>query len=157
MRQLDTFVDIDAPAARVWQVLTDLPRYRDWNPFIVQIDGTCRTGERVAVQMHIPGKGFQRYKVQLTSVDAPRVFAWLGHFHVRGLIDGDHAFELSARPQGGVRLRQRENFSGLLVPFVWAGFIQRHLLPCFEALNRNLKAYCEGQPLPVALPPSPSH
>jgi len=31
---LTTSVDIDATAERVWQVLTDLPAYGEWNPFI---------------------------------------------------------------------------------------------------------------------------
>jgi len=148
MRHLDTWVDIDAPQARVWQALSDVDAYPRWNPFIVQAEGEVRAGAVLAITMHIPAKGLQRYRVTVTDLQAPSVFGWLGHFHVRGLIDGDHRFELVARAGGGVRLRQHEVFRGLMVPMVWRGFIQRHLLPSFEALNQNLKAYCEDQPLP---------
>lgn len=152
MHRLDTHVDINASLASVWQVLADLQNYGAWNPFIVRVDGVCQPGERVVVHMHIPGKGLQRYRVRLTTLDAPHTFRWLGHFKVPGLIDGDHAFELSSLPDGRVRVRQCEDFRGMLVPFVWRGFIQRHLLPCFERLNLNLAAWCERRPLPVELP-----
>lgn len=155
MKQLDTHVDIDAPLKQVWRVLTDLPNYGAWNPFICQVDGGCRQDEIVTVRMHIPGKGFQSYRVRLTLIDEPVEFRWLGHFHVRGLIDGNHVFALSELSEGTVRLRQYEDFRGILVPFVWRSYITRHLLPCFEALNQNLKAWCEGLPLPVALPLRP--
>src|SRR3954454_22540845 len=34
MRTIEHTVDIQAPAATVWQVLTDTDRYQDWNPFM---------------------------------------------------------------------------------------------------------------------------
>jgi hypothetical protein len=37
-------VEIDAPASVVWQVLTDLPRYGEWNPFCVRAESTLEIG-----------------------------------------------------------------------------------------------------------------
>jgi uncharacterized protein YndB with AHSA1/START domain len=31
-------LQIDAPLDHVWQAMIDLPRYREWNPFIVAVD-----------------------------------------------------------------------------------------------------------------------
>ena len=152
MKQLDTYIDINAPVQRVWDVLVDLPNYGAWNPFIYHVEGSCRLNEIIGVRMHIPGKGFQKYQVRLTSIENKKAFFWLGHFHVRGLIDGDHRFELSVLPNGLTRVRQCEYFRGLMVPFVWKSYLVRHLLPCFDALNINLQAWCENRPLPVALP-----
>lgn len=151
MRRVDTFVDIDAPIETVWRVLIDISNYGAWNPFIVRAIGVCLPNELVSIRLYIPGKGFQNYRVCLTTIEVNRHFGWLGHFYFRGLIDGLHRFELTTLPNGQTRVRQYEDFNGLLVPFVWRGFILRHLQPCFEMLNFNLKAWCEGMPLPVPL------
>ena len=47
--ELTTFVDIDATPERVWQVLSDLPAYAEWNPFITEAEGAFVVGERVSV------------------------------------------------------------------------------------------------------------
>ena len=39
-KQLSAQVEIDATPERVWQVLTDLGAYAEWNPFIVSSAGT---------------------------------------------------------------------------------------------------------------------
>ena len=38
--QLHTEIEIEAPADIVWDILTDLDHYEDWNPFIVSSAGT---------------------------------------------------------------------------------------------------------------------
>src|SRR4051812_34036771 len=40
-------VEIEAPAAIVWQVLTDMPRYGEWNPFCVGARSTLEMGAPV--------------------------------------------------------------------------------------------------------------
>lgn len=36
---IDETLDVAAPPALVWRVVTDLPRYGEWNPFVV----ACRS------------------------------------------------------------------------------------------------------------------
>ena len=38
-------VEIAAPASVVWAVLTDLPRYNEWNPFCVRAESTLKMGD----------------------------------------------------------------------------------------------------------------
>lgn len=40
-------VSIDAPASVVWDILTDLPRYGEWNPFCVAAESTLEMGAPV--------------------------------------------------------------------------------------------------------------
>ncbi|OJU23537.1 MULTISPECIES: SRPBCC domain-containing protein [unclassified Sphingomonas] len=40
-------VEIDAPAALIWEILTDLPRYGEWNPFCIAAESTLEMGAPV--------------------------------------------------------------------------------------------------------------
>ncbi|TCJ37030.1 SRPBCC domain-containing protein [Parafrankia sp. BMG5.11] len=40
-------VSVKAPARMVWQVLTDMPRYNEWNPFCVRAQSTLEMGAPV--------------------------------------------------------------------------------------------------------------
>jgi len=44
-------VEIAAPARVVWQVLTDMPRYNEWNPFCVKADSTLEMGAPVNMKL----------------------------------------------------------------------------------------------------------
>ena len=40
-------VEIDAPAAFVWDVLVDYRRYPEWNPYTVAADSSLELGARI--------------------------------------------------------------------------------------------------------------
>jgi hypothetical protein len=44
-------IEIDAPASAVWEVLIDLPRYGEWNPFCVKAESTLEMGAPVYMQL----------------------------------------------------------------------------------------------------------
>jgi len=44
-------VEIDAPASVVWDILTALPRYGEWNPFCIKAISTLRIG--APIEMHL--------------------------------------------------------------------------------------------------------
>lgn len=51
-------VEITAPARVVWAVLTDMPRYAEWNPFCVRASSTLEMGAAVdmtLVNYAVPG------------------------------------------------------------------------------------------------------
>jgi hypothetical protein len=51
-------VDIAAPARLVWDILVDLPRYSEWNPFCVRAESTLEPGAAVSmtlVNYAVPG------------------------------------------------------------------------------------------------------
>lgn len=151
VRKINTAIEIAAPVEAVWAALTDFERYPVWNPFIRSAHGVLGKGEVLKISMDLGEKGRQDYKVAVTGLVPSLEFRWQGFFKVRGLIDGDHAFRLQDSPIGTL-LTHDERFTGILVPFVWQSFIVRHLEPSFVNLNENLKAYCEGRSLPVAIP-----
>jgi len=44
-------VAIDAPARIVWAILTDMPRYNEWNPFCVRAESTLDMGAAVHMKL----------------------------------------------------------------------------------------------------------
>ena len=119
-RQIQTEIDIHAPAAKVWAVLTDFTHMPLWNPFITAIDGTPAPGERLAITIRPPGKSAVTLHPTLLAVRPERELRWLGRFIVRGIFDGEHYFLLDPLGDDRTRLTHGESFSGLLVGFLTA-------------------------------------
>jgi hypothetical protein len=132
-----TAVEIDAPPARVWRVLVDLPAYREWNPFIVEASGTVAAGETLALRMALPGRAPMAIAPRLLVVDPERELRWKGRLVVPGLFDGEHAFVLTALDGGRTRVDHWERFAGLLLPIA-RGMVYEDTLRSFHALNAAL-------------------
>jgi hypothetical protein len=56
-------VEIEAPAALVWQVLIDFPRYGEWNPFTVRVDTTGEVGTSAVLHLPDPAKPGETFTV----------------------------------------------------------------------------------------------
>lgn len=143
MKELRTEVMIDAAPERVFQILTDIARYQEWNPLIVLAQGRVAPGEKLDIRIRPPGKGDQPYVVEVIRVVPGREFVWLGHMKMRGILDGMHFFEIFPEGTNRVRLVHREEFRGLLVPLVWRAFLDTRMREGFEAVNRQLKERAE--------------
>lgn len=137
--RLDTSIDIAAPPAAVWRVLTDFPAYAAWNPFIRHAEGEARTGTRLVATMHPAGRKPMTFRPVIFRAEAGVALIWRGSLPVPGLFDGEHSFLLTATATG-TRLAHSEAFRGLLVPFLKAEGFRRD----FDAMNAALKARVEG-------------
>ena len=135
--QITTEVDIEAPPAAVWEVLVDLARHADWNPFIVAAHGEVAVGNRLDLRLQPPGGRGMRFRPRVTVADG-QVFEWLGHLGVKGLFDGRHRFELRPTPAGGTTLVHGETFTGLLVR-VLARSLDGPTRAGFEQMNAALR------------------
>lgn len=151
--ELHTEIEIDAPPAAVWTMLTDFTAYPGWNPFITSAAGTLAVGERLLIRLAPPGGKPVKFKPTVTEVDTGRSFEWLGRLVLPGVFDGRHRFELL--PNGdGTRLLQTERFAGVLVPLMRKSLDTRTRVG-FEAMNTALKARAEASIEQPANPFSP--
>jgi hypothetical protein len=144
---LKTTADIDATPQHVWAVLSDLPAYADWNPFMPSASGTLAEGQRLDIELRPPtGKGM-RIRPTVRTVTAGRELRWLGRLLVPGLFDGDHRFTIQPTATG-CRLVHEERFTGLLVP-LFAKSLRSRYLPAFEQMNIALAQRVTAQPVEV--------
>jgi len=144
--ELTTFVDIDATAERVWQVLTDLPAYAEWNPFVTEADGALVEGGRLSVSVPPVGVLVQA-KLRPTVVEVVpgrrlRLRSQLIRPAIPGLFHVDLTMTITDQ-DGYVRLWQQDRFGGLLAPLL-IGSLNRHRLTAFNAMNDALKRRAEG-------------
>jgi hypothetical protein len=139
---LTTKIDIDAAPEAVWAVLSDLPSYPSWNPFIREASGTLAAGERLEVSLQPERGRAMRFRPTVVTAEANRELRWLGRLVAPGVFDGEHRFAIEPTAAGS-RLVQEERFTGLLVPFLARG-LRRGTLPGFERMNEAVKERAEA-------------
>lgn len=144
--QLRTELEIDAPPARVWEVLTDFSAYHEWNPFITAIAGELRTGAELTVTLSPPESRDATFRPRLLVCDAPHELRWRGHLFIKGLFDGEHYFKCQETAEGRTRFVHGEDFSGFFVKYV--GQRLTHVARGFVYMNEALKSRIEGTPRP---------
>jgi hypothetical protein len=140
--ELTSEIEIRATPRQVWDVLVDLERWSEWNPFVTRSEGLAEVGSRLVNRMEAPGMRAMTIRPTVTDVAPGACFEWLGHLGVPGLFDGRHRFELQATDEG-TRLVQREHFSGILVRLLRRS-LDDNTRRGFEAMNEALRARVEA-------------
>ncbi|TDC44089.1 SRPBCC domain-containing protein [Micromonospora sp. KC213] len=141
MREISTQVDVDATPQRVWEVLTDFPRYAQWNPFIREAAGEARVGSTLSLRMFPVAGRPMSFKPRVLAAREAAELRWLGRLILPGIFDGEHLFVLTPHG-GGTRVVQSETFSGILVPLF--GKVVNGTVADFERLNEALKSRAEN-------------
>ena len=142
-RELRTEIMMDPEPDRVWDVLTDQDALEEWNPFIREMTGELKEGERLRVFLKQPNMKAMTVKPKVREVRPGKELMWLGHLGVPGLFDGEHIFELHPAGPKGTRSVHREEFGGLFVPMFWK-MLDTDTREGFEAMNMALKQRAEA-------------
>lgn len=106
-RRIATALDIDAPAASVWRVLTGFPAYPDWNPFIRRVTGEAKGGARLEVTVQPANRKPMTFRPTARVAEPDRELRWLGRVLLPGIFDVEHAFIIEPRPRFGPAQRPR--------------------------------------------------
>ena len=142
-KELRTEIEIDAPADRVWRLLTEFDAYPDWNPFLRRASGEVKEGARLEVYMQPSGGRGMTFRPTVIRAEPNREFRWLGHLGVSGLFDGEHSFTIEPLEGNRVRFVQSERFTGVLVPLMLL-MIEKDTKRGFEEMNQALKERAEA-------------
>ena len=144
MKELRTEIEIEASAEHVWQLLTDLASFPQWNPFIRQATGEARVGARLEVFIQPSGARGMTFKPKVLKAEPNRELRWRGRLIMPGLFEGEHVFNIDALGANRVRFTQREVFTGVLVPLFARG-LDTDTRRGFEEMNLALKERAERQ------------
>jgi hypothetical protein len=143
MREIHTEIEIDATPERVWRVLTDLPSYAGWNPFVTRAAGELKEGARIEIFVQVPDYRGMRFKPRVLRVEPQRELRWLGTLPLPGLFNGEHIFRIEPAGDGRSRFLHGEKFTGLLIPFM--GGVLEKTRRGYEMMNAALKARAERE------------
>ena len=142
MATIKTYVDIAATPEIVWRVLTDFAAYREWNPFIRAASGNAREKERLKLDVTLPHARRKRRSAVVVRAIPAAELRWRGQRLIEGLFDREHTFIIVPQGLKGVRLIQREQFSGLLAPLIFP-LIEKKTIAAFKLMNDALKKVAE--------------
>lgn len=141
-REIHTEIEIDAPPAAVWDVLSAIDRWSEWNSVIggVKLDGPLREGTSGRLTLLLPAPAGRRtLAVRLVTVRPQQELAWQGG--VPGVMAGRHGFRLEPTARG-TRLVHTEVFSGVLAPAL-VRLLRRQLGKGYKRFNHGLRDRCE--------------
>ncbi|WP_131196501.1 SRPBCC domain-containing protein [Lichenihabitans psoromatis] len=142
MSTIESAIDINADASAVWSVLTDFPRYKDWNPFLTAVDGVATVGDIVTVHIKILGAPSVPVRAEIVTVRPQAELMWRSHFIATGLFDRDHVMRI-ARTEGGCTVTQVQTFGGPFAAF--ASLVTEQAVKSgLSDMNKALKARAEA-------------
>jgi hypothetical protein len=117
-------IDIAAPPARVWSLLTNADDFPRWNTTVTRIEGRIAEGEKIAVRVPISERVF---KLAVRGVEP--------------MFKGERTFTLVSKKDGTTQFRMAEVFKGLMLPMIAKQLPD--FGPVFEQYARDLKREAE--------------
>ncbi|MYE12697.1 MAG: SRPBCC domain-containing protein [Gammaproteobacteria bacterium] len=132
---------IDAPAETVWDILTDGPRYGEWNPFTTRIETDFQAGSPVRAHVVLG-----RLPVNVTEhtdvAEPPTRLTWSSVYWSQTLLTAAKTQVVTALGPDRCAYRTTDTMAGLLAPIVQALF-GRAIRRGFEETAHALKARAE--------------
>ncbi|HZK52037.1 MAG TPA: SRPBCC domain-containing protein [Actinomycetota bacterium] len=140
MKSYEASSTINASPQVIWAILTDAPRYPEWDAGVQRVEGSIAPGEKIKVTSEAnPGRAFP---VKVTEFSPDQKMTWSGGMP-GGLFKGVRTFTLSPQGNGTTRFTVREEYTGPLLPLIWR--TMPDLGPSFEQFATGLKKQAESR------------
>ncbi len=138
-KNLETTIDINAPADKVWQVLSKLEAYPVWNKRC-SFNKSARLHQWQMMRVTLFSCPL-KVPVKIQRFDADAGLRWVGG--IPGCYTGSHYFAIEALSDKRCRFIQGEDFNGVLVRVMWP-FLETELLSLYNSMNEAIKHRAES-------------
>lgn len=135
-------VEIEAPAERVWDILVDFERYKEWNPFTTRVDATLDIGSPVMLHVKL-GRLKRKQPEVIETVEPPHLLAWGVTMGARFLLIARREQRLEVLSETRCRYLTTDATTGLLTPLV-ALLFGRFIRQGFNEMAAALKTRAEA-------------
>lgn len=139
---IEKTIEINAPAARVWEVITDLKRYPEWNPFMRECSTTFKPGAPIDMKVQLFAKAQPQQEIVLEYVEGKR-FAYRMKPVPGGTLSSFRSHEVEALPDGRTRYRSYFHLKGWLMPLV-RGLLGARLQKGFAGMTAGIQQRAES-------------
>ncbi|WED23231.1 SRPBCC domain-containing protein [Vibrio sp. JC009] len=113
-KSVHTEIDIPASPSKVWQVLTDVERYPEWNPVFTVLDGKLEQGEKITYQVQESEEKSAKIAAKVKSYIPHKLLNQSGGYW--GILTFDHTYLLEP-VENGTRVIIHEDYTGAWVNF----------------------------------------
>ncbi|WP_194834608.1 SRPBCC domain-containing protein [Nocardia sp. XZ_19_369] len=139
---IDATVDIDAPAELVWQVITDFPRYGEWNPFVSECRSSLVPGEPIDMVVHL-GPRPRRQREWIRSHTPGHELSYSMKPVPLGTLNSFRSHTITPIDAERTRYESHFELNGWLRPVVVA-LLGKHLQRGFAGMTAGVKERAES-------------
>lgn len=153
-------IEIDAPLAVVWDVMTDTERYGEWNPFVERAETAQPAAVGNPIVLHVVWATGARTRSpeRITVLDGPTTdpatgtttalmsYVYEGLPSKLGLVRGVRHQRLTQRPGGPTTYETVEEFSGPLVRLAGPGRVADGFRRHAEGLKKRAEQEAASPP-----------
>lgn len=135
-------IEIDCGIEGVWEILRDLERYPEWNPFTPRVESSLQMGDPVHLYVRLRREKLS-HRVEYVTAAEPYRLCWGMKMGANVLLKAERCQILTAIDEHRTRYVSEDHFSGLLTPFVmglFGGSMQRGFADCASALKKRAEA-----------------
>lgn len=133
--KIEERIGVQASPERVWEVLSNLEGWKDWNPLNPKIEGRLAIGSELTVEQRWPGQSVDVVKARVLDWIPLEQIHWRTSM-ARGWVWTVRYFEIEALGPNNCVFSVGELFGGFL-----GGFVAKRMRPSIRA---GFKALCEA-------------
>lgn len=140
---IDATLDIDAPAELVWSVITDFPRYAEWNPFLRDCRTTLKPGDPIDLQVQLLGPTPRPQREWMLTHTPGREFSYSMKPAPLGALRSRRSHTVTALGPNRSRYESHFELAGWMQPLV-RGLLGSKLQQGFAGMTAGIKSRAEA-------------
>lgn len=140
-KDIQTEIEINASAEKVWRILSEFENFPAWNPFVVKVSGEPKVGEVLEIEVQLPESRLLKFTPTVLKVEPNKELRWVGTMPLNAF-RGEHFYKIESLSDNKIRFVHGEHFSGWMVGLIWL-FVGKQTENGYRIMNEALKKQAE--------------